>query len=66
LAAEDFPWRSGRLVIPAGAGVLPVMWQVRDESRCRKVDLVALATAKAVNALAEALADASVILHLTC
>ena len=39
--AEDIPWRCRRLVIGTGAdGALPVMQQVRDEARRRKVDLV--------------------------
>jgi hypothetical protein len=40
---EDIPWRCRRLVIGTGAaGALPVMQQVRDEARRRKVDLVVL------------------------
>jgi len=40
---EDIPWRCRRLVIGTGAdGALPVMRQVRDEARRRKVDLVVL------------------------
>ena len=43
---EDIPWRCRRLVIGTGAdGALPVMRQVRDEARRRKVDLVVLPTA---------------------
>jgi hypothetical protein len=42
-AAEDIPWRCRRLVIGTGAdGALPVMTQVRDEARRRKVELVVL------------------------
>ena len=41
--AEDIPWRCRRLVIGTGAyGALPVMQQVRDEARRRKVNLVVL------------------------
>jgi hypothetical protein len=55
-AAEDIPWRCRRLVIGTGAdGALPVMQQVRDEARRRKIDLVILPTAEAI-----------AILHLTC
>src|SRR5947207_10295421 len=44
--AEDIPWRCRRLVVGSGAGgALPVMPQVRDEARRRKVDLVVLPTA---------------------
>ena len=66
-AAEDIPWRCRRLVVGSGAGgALPVMPQVRDEARRRKVDLVVLPTAEAIGALAKAPADTNAILHLTC
>ena len=39
--AENIPWRCRRLVVGSGAGgALPVMQQVRDEARRRKIDLV--------------------------
>ena len=64
--AEDIQWRC-RLVIGTGAdGALPVMQQVRDEARRRKVDLVVLPTAEAIGALTKAPADTNAILHLTC
>ena len=64
---EDIPWRCRRLVAGSGAGgALPVMQQVRDEARRRKVDLVILPTAEAIDALAKAPADTNAILHLTC
>ena len=47
-------------------GALPVMQQVRDEARRRKVDLVVLPTAQAIGVLAEARAHTNAILHLTC
>ena len=51
--AEDIPWRCRRLVIGTGAdGALPVMKQVREEARRRKVDLVVLPTAQAIGVLA--------------
>ncbi len=66
-AEEDIPWRCRRLVIGTGAdGALPVLQQVRDEARHRKVDLIVLPTAKAVSVLNEAAADTNAILHLTC
>ena len=65
--AEDIPWRCRRLVVGSGAGgALPVMPQVRDEARRRKVDLVVLPTAEAISALTKATADTNAILHLTC
>ena len=64
---EDIPWRCRRLVVGTGAGgALPVMQQVRDEARRRKVDLVVLSTAEAIGALAKAPPDTNAILHLTC
>ena len=49
-AAEDIPWRCRRLLIGTGAdGALPVMQQVRDEARRRKVELVVLPTAEAID-----------------
>ena len=54
-------------VVGSGAdGALPVMQQVRDEARRRKIDLVVLPTAEAISALAKATADTNAILHLTC
>ena len=65
--AENIPWRCRRLVVGTSAeGALPVMQQVRDEARRRKVELVVLPTAEAVGALAKAPADTNAILHLTC
>jgi hypothetical protein len=65
--AEDIPWRCRRLVVGTGAdGALPVMQQVRDEARRRKVDLIALPTAEAIGALANTTKDTNAILHLTC
>ena len=66
-AAEDIPWRCRRLVIGTGAdGAMPVMQEVRDEARRRKVNLVVLPTAGAIGELARASADTNAILHLTC
>ena len=65
--AEDIPWRCRRLVVGSGAdGALPVMRQVRDEARRRKIDLVILPTAEAIGALTKTAADTNAILHLTC
>ena len=65
--AEGIPWRCRRLVIGTGAdGALPVMQQVRDEARRRKVDLVVVPTAEAIGMLTGAAADTNAILHLTC
>ena len=66
-AAEDILWRLRQLVIGTGAdGPLPVVQEVRDEARRRKVDLVVLPTAEAIGALNNAAAGTNAILHLTC
>jgi hypothetical protein len=66
-AAEDIPWRCRRLVIGTGAdGALPVMEQVRQEARRRKVDLVVLPTADAIGVLAGTNKDTNAVLHVTC
>jgi hypothetical protein len=67
LVAENIPWRCRRLVIGTGAdGALPVMREVRDEARRRKIDLVLLPTAEAIGALAKAGVGTNAVLHLTC
>jgi len=66
-AAEVIPWRCRRLVIGTGAdGALPVLQEVRDEARRRKVDLIVLPTAEAIGVLTGAAAHTNAILHLTC
>src|SRR2546421_558113 len=66
-AAEDIPWRCRRLVIGTGAeGALPVLQQVREEVRRRKIDLVVVPTAEAIGVLAQTTKDTNAILHLTC
>ncbi len=65
--AEDIPWRCRRLVIGTGAdGALPVMKQVREEARRRKVNLVVLPTAEAIGVLAGNAKDTNAVLHVTC
>jgi len=65
--AEDIPWRCRRLVIGSGAdGALPVMEEVREQARRRKVDLVVLPTAEAIGLLAGAIKDTNAVLHVTC
>jgi hypothetical protein len=64
---EDIPWSCRRLVIGTGAhGRLPVLKEVEAEARRRKVDLVVLPTAKAIEVLAGTTVDCNAILHLTC
>ena len=59
-------WRCRRLVIGTGAdGALPVMNDVHEQARRRKVNLVIMPTAQAI-ALAKTTKDTNAILHLTC
>ena len=65
--AEDIPWHCRRLVIGTGAdGALPVMKQVHDEARRRKVALVVLPTAQAIGVLTGTTKDTNAVLHVTC
>jgi hypothetical protein len=53
-------------VIGTGQGALPVMPQVKREARRRKIKLLILPTAEAIQALTEGADDTNAILHLTC
>src|SRR6266851_10123528 len=48
---EEIPWKCRRLVIGTGTGALPVMEEVKHEAKRRKIRLVVLPTAKAIEAL---------------
>lgn len=64
---EKIPWKCTRLVIGTGAyGALPVMEEVKSEARRRKVELVALPTAKAIELLNNNSRNTNAILHVTC
>lgn len=64
---EDIPWGCLRLVIGTGAaGALPVMREVEEEARRRKVDLLMLPTAEAIEVLSEGTKDVNAVLHVTC
>ena len=64
---EDIPWKCQRLVIGTGAyGRLPVMEKVKCEAKRRKVELVELPTAEAIQLLNNESQDTNAILHLTC
>jgi hypothetical protein len=65
--AEDIPWKCRRLVIGTGAsGSLPVMPEVQEEAHRRKVDLVLVPTAQAIQILNESMKETNAVLHLTC
>jgi hypothetical protein len=63
---EDIPWHCRRLVIGTGTGALPVMAEVEQEAKRRKIEIVILPTARAIELLQEQPADTNAILHLTC
>lgn len=48
---EKIPWKCRRLVVGTGAdGALPVMKEVKLEAKRRKIELLILSTAKAIEA----------------
>ena len=64
---EKIPWKCDRLVIGTGAhGALPVMEAVKREAKRRKVKLVTLRTAQAIEFLNDDPRDTNAILHVTC
>jgi hypothetical protein len=64
---EKIPWKCSRLVVGTGAyGALPVMKAVKAEAKRRKVELVALPTAKAIKLLNDSPRDTNAVLHVTC
>ena len=63
---EEIPWKCRRLVIGTGGGALPVMEEVKQEAKRRKIKLVVLPTAKAIGALKKELDKTNAILHVTC
>ena len=64
---EEIPWGCRRLVIGTGAhGSLPVMREVEEEARRRKVDLLIAPTADAIETLNESTKGTNAVLHVTC
>ena len=63
---EDIPWKCRRLVIGTGTGALPIMPEVKQEARRRKIELLVLPTTKAIAALRKSSKEANAILHVTC
>lgn len=63
---EVIPWDCIKLVVGTGMGALPVMDEVKQEARRRRVQLLILPTEKAIAALNEQPKDTNAILHLTC
>jgi len=63
---EEIPWQCDRLVIGTGTGALPVMDEVKEEARRRKIALVIVPTVRAIELLKQQSADTNAILHVTC
>ena len=64
---EDIPWKCRHLVVGTGLnGALPVMDEVKREAERRKVSLVILPTAKAIELLQDDPKETNAVLHLTC
>ena len=63
---EKIPWKCRRLVIGTGTGALPVMKEVKQEAKRRKVKLLVLPTDQAIKALKKNADKTNAILHLTC
>ena len=63
---EKIPWKCRRLVIGTGEGALPVMPEVKQEAKRRKVKLLVAPTAEAIKALQDEPAGTNAILHVTC
>src|SRR5215471_4709029 len=63
---EEIPWKCRRLVVGTGMGALPVMKEVQVEAKRRKVKLLILPTAEAIELLKAEDAETNAILHVTC
>jgi hypothetical protein len=64
---EHIPWKCKQLVVGTGAyGRLPVMKEVKTEAERRKVKLLTLPTADAIELLERKPKDTNAILHVTC
>lgn len=66
-AAEEIPWKCRRLVVGTGVyGRLPVMREVLREAERRKIELLVVLTARAIEALQHDPEETNAILHVTC
>jgi hypothetical protein len=63
---EEIPWKCRTLVIGTGTGALPIMEELKEEARRRRIKLLVLPTAKAIEALKENPPETNAILHVTC
>jgi len=63
---EEIPWKCHRLVVGTGTGALPIMKEVKLEAKRRKIELLILPTAQALEALKQNPAETNAVLHVTC
>jgi len=63
---ESIPWKCRRLIVGTGTGALPVMKEVQTEAKRRKVELVIVPTAEAIEKLKQRTDGTNAILHVTC
>ena len=63
---EEIPWKCRRLVIGTGTGALPVMEEVKREAKRRKIELLILPTAEAIEQLKQRPDKTNAVLHVTC
>jgi hypothetical protein len=63
---EKIPWKCQRLVIGTGTGALPVMKEVKQEAKRRKIKILVLPTTQAIKALKKNRDKTNAILHVTC
>jgi len=63
---EEIPWKCRKLVIGTGTGALPVMAEVKQGAKRRRIQLLVLPTAQAIQVLQENPDGANAILHVTC
>jgi hypothetical protein len=63
---EEIPWKCRKLVIGTGTGALPVMEEVKQTAKRRRIQLLVLPTAQAIRVLQENPDGANAILHVTC
>jgi hypothetical protein len=63
---ERIPWICQRLVIGTGTDALPVMKEVKQEAKRRKIKLLVLPTTQAIKTLKQNPDETNAILHVTC
>jgi len=63
---EGIPWKCHRLVVGTGTGALPVMKEVKAEAKRRKIELMILPTAEAIEKLKRQPDGTNAVLHVTC